>query len=332
MFDDLDPKDFEETARSVMQACAEAPDVAARATTLAEAGLLGVTAPESVGGLGLPPRFAVPILEAAGAGLLAFPLIETMLLARALAGDHPELASALVAGETLATIAWLGTEAEGKVAGAPLGLAAAQVLVFRADGSAVLTATDGLAARLSDALDTDSAATEFTLGGAPEGIRLSASQVAALNDEAQILRAAFIAGSAASCLSQAADFAQDRVQFGRSLSSYQALRHRLSRDLLAVETLRMGLTRALADIGDAAPLARQAVWLGAARMGPGVAESAIQVFGGMGFTWEVPLHRHLRQMRALAQQGRAADQLAQLAGELISGTTNQWYEEVPDVV
>ena len=79
-------------------------------------------------------------------------------------------------------------------------------------------------------------------------------------------------------------------------------------------------------------MARRAAWLGAARMGPACAESAIQVFGGMGFTWEVPLHRHLRQMRTLAIQGQAAASVSALAETLISGSSNQWYEEVPDVV
>ena len=53
MQDDLNPSDFEDTARAVVDSCASAPDVATRARLLAEAGLLSVTAPEAVGGLDL---------------------------------------------------------------------------------------------------------------------------------------------------------------------------------------------------------------------------------------------------------------------------------------
>ena len=64
MFDDLDPKEFEATAASVVGACATAEDAKARATLLGEAGLIGVIAPESAGGLDLPLVFAVPVASA----------------------------------------------------------------------------------------------------------------------------------------------------------------------------------------------------------------------------------------------------------------------------
>ena len=93
----LDPAEFAESARRVVDACA-GKDAAGCATLLAEAGLLGVLAPEEAGGLGLPLRFALPVLQAAGAGDLAFPLLETLLLARHLCGAAPDVAASLVAG------------------------------------------------------------------------------------------------------------------------------------------------------------------------------------------------------------------------------------------
>ena len=63
----LDPAEFAESARRVVEACA-GKDAAGCATLLAEAGLLGVLAPEETGGLGLPLPFALPLLQAAGAG------------------------------------------------------------------------------------------------------------------------------------------------------------------------------------------------------------------------------------------------------------------------
>lgn len=332
MFDDLDPEEFADTARSVTEACAEAGGTAARAVLLAEAGLLGVLAPERCGGLGLPMRFAIPVVRAAGAGLLAFPLIETLVLAKALSGIDPALAGALCVGETVATIAWAGTVEDGVVGCAPLARDATQALAMRADGSGVLIALNGV--RVEDAPEFDLEAPEGTLRltGPVAGIDLDAATVATLRAEADLLRTAFVHGSATRCLQLAADYAQERSQFGRLLSANQALRHRMSRDAVVIETLSNGLARALREPAEGAVLAREALWSWAASAGPSVAESAIQVFGGMGFTWDVPLHRHLRRMRTLACQGQAVETLDRIGDGVIAGSTNAWYEEIADVV
>lgn len=332
MFDDLDPRDFEATARSAVESCAAQDDLRARARLLAEAGLLGVIAPESVGGLGLPLDFALPVAAAAGEGLLAFPLIETLLLARALASAAPQLAAGVVAGEVLVSIAWGGTLEAGLACDAPLGAVADHVLVLRADGGAVLVAASGL--RPADAQPFDVDAPEAALALAPGfgGLELEPELVALLRAEAQLLRAAFLQGSAARCLALAAEHAQTRVQFGKPLSANQVLRHRLSRDALAVETMRSGLARAVSAAGQGGPMAAEAAWLCAAQSAPGVAESAIQLLGGMGFTWEVPLHRHLRQMHCQARYGAAAAGLAGLGEALVAGSSNPWYAEIANAV
>ncbi|MFV0383797.1 acyl-CoA dehydrogenase family protein [Paracoccus sp. (in: a-proteobacteria)] len=329
MFDDLDPGEFEDTAAAVIATCAGAADTGERARLLAGAGVIGVLAPEAVGGLALPVRFAVPVATAAGAGLLAFPLIESLLLADALAGPAPEMARAICAGRALATIAWTGTTEAGVAGGAPLAGDAGHVLVFRQDGAAVLLANPD--AETAPTLDLDTP--EALIRPSPEagGIVLDAACVSGLRETAQVLRAAFMLGAARECLTMAANYAQDREQFGKPLSANQVLRHRLSRDALTIETMRAGLARALAEPAEGSAFARQAVWLYAAEHGPLVAESAIQVFGGMGFTWEVPLHRHLRRMRAMAAQGGAAERLDMLGAELLRGTQNHWYEEIAHV-
>ncbi|WP_238364644.1 acyl-CoA dehydrogenase [Mesobacterium pallidum] len=334
MFDDLDPKEFEDTARTVVEGCADLADASARAAMLGEAGLIGVSAPESVGGLALPLDFAVPVVAAAGAGLLGFPLIESMVLAKALAGVNDALAGEIAAGETVATIAWVGVAEDGVVGGAPMAAEAARVLVFRADGSAVLAPLgNGVTAEVTAPLDVDAPEARITLNGPVEGIVLSAEVVATLRADATLLRTGFVRGSAERCLSLAADYAQDRSQFGKPLSANQVIRHRLSRDRLAIETMRCGLTRALGPVpgGDAA-LARDTAWLSSAKAGIAVAESAIQVFGGMGFTWEVPLHRHLRQMRAQASYGAAAEGTEALGARVLAGRDNDWYGEIAHVV
>lgn len=329
MYDDLDPAEFEATAQSVIEACGKATDPAARARLLAEAGLLGVLAPETVGGLGLPMRFAVPIASAAGAGLLAFPLIESMVLARALAGVDPDMAGAICAGEVLATIAWSGMVEDGSVGRAPMAEATAQVLVFRADGGSVLMPGGAVAGDSGYDITVPEGTLRLTDGN---GIALDAVTTATLRADADLLRTAMILGSAATCLALASDHAQERIQFGRPLSAYQALRHRMARDAVVIETLRSGIARALAEPAEGADVARDALWVWAAQAGPGVAESAIQVLGGMGFTWDVPLHRHLRRMQTLALQGGARARMESLATAVLGQTDNDWYKDIADAV
>lgn len=336
MSEDLDPAEFTEAAAATVAACAEADVTARRSALLAETGLLGLMAPEEVGGLALPLRFAVPVLEAAGRGLLGYPLTEAILLARALSDTAPDVAEAICSGTALATIAWSGTIEDGVAGNAPGGTEADHVLVMRAGGGAVLLSAGQFTAKDDGGLDLELRTATVRPSGAGGGVELSLDTVAALHRAEKVLRAAHITGSAERCVELAVEYANERVQFGSPLSSFQALRHRLSRDRLAVETMRNAVHRAVRDdTGDDVAedaLAWGAAWLGAAAAGPDVAESAIQVFGGMGFTWEVPLHRHLRQIRTHVAHGDAGSDLVALGTRLMSGTTNDWYRELPDAV
>ncbi|WP_109467196.1 acyl-CoA dehydrogenase family protein [Albibacillus kandeliae] len=317
---ELNPEDFVETARAVTTACAEAAGLPERMDLLAEAGLTGILAPEAVGGMDLPLGFAVPVLRAAGGGFLAAPLLECMLLARAFAGVDDALASAIVSGEMPVTVAWSGMlgGTSGVVGRAPLAEACARVLVLGADeGGVLVTPGEGAMVETESTLDLErpEARVRVTAASGPE---LSADAVARLRADALVLRAALILGAAEDCLSRAADYAQERVQFGRPLSANQSIQHHLARDCLAVETIRNNIHRSLSPECAVPAAAARATFVGAATLGARVAESAIQVHGGMGFTWEVPLHRHLRMIKALAAQGGAADLIEAVAADLLA--------------
>jgi alkylation response protein AidB-like acyl-CoA dehydrogenase len=307
----LDPAEFAESARRVVDACA-GKDAAGCAALLGEAGLLGVLAPEEAGGLGLPPRFALPVLQAAGAGDLAFPLLETLLLARHLAGPAPEVAAALVAGTARGSIAWAGS---GPMVGrAPMGEGAEWLLVRTESGAALLTGA-ALACRPGPGMDVSVPEYEVEVAGAAASVMLDAAAWAALAEDAALLRCALILGAAEHCLDLAVAHVTNRRQFGRPLASFQAMRHLLARQKLALEGIRGALTRAAA--ADAAPIARQAAFLAAAALGPQIVEAAIQAHGGMGFTWDIPLHRYLRRIRSLEAQGEAARLREAVAAALI---------------
>ena len=120
-----------------------------------------------------------------------------------------------------------------------------------------------------------------------------------LRREAQILFAGFVTGAAQGAITRTATHVATRVQFGRPLSTKQAVRHWMARMQLAMEVSAAATRRVLAanEFG-AARDARPAL-AGAIGNAAFVMEKAIHLHGGMGFTWEMPLHQSLRDVRAI---------------------------------
>jgi len=311
---------FAATAASAVTACATL-EPRARARSLAEAGLIGVLADEAVGGLALGLDHAVPVLHAVGAGLLGYPLLESMLLADAL-GERPE-AARIVLGEATATIAWSGRAslATGRLSGtvgrAPMGDTADLILVPTADGAALVDATGpGVSIRAGGGLDVEAPECDVVLAGAAALCVLDGAAVAAIGQGAQLLRAAAIGGAVETCLAAAVAYTSTRVQFGKPLVSFQALRHAMSRQKLAAEHIAAAIARSLMRPDDR--MARAAAFATATRFGAAAVESALQLHGGMGFTWDIPMHRHLRRIRAWEAQGDAAGLHRRLAADLLA--------------
>ena len=146
-----------------------------------------------------------------------------------------------------------------------------------------------------------------------------------------LLTAALQVGHAAEVLDRAVAYAKDRHQFGKPIGSFQAVKHMCADMLVRAEVARAAVHAAacLADEPDVA--AAEAASAGGApgqlleRSVSGAklladeaalvnARAAIQVHGGMGFTWEVPLHLHLKRSRLLSTTfGTPAELAAALA-------------------
>lgn len=124
------------------------------------------------------------------------------------------------------------------------------------------------------------------------------------------------------------NYLRTRQQFGRPIGSFQALQHRMADLLLEVEQARSAVINAAAVCGSEDRLARESAISAAkysvGRIGTLVAEEAIQMHGGMGMTWELPVSHyakrlvmidhqlgdedhHLQRYIALAQELKAAD-------------------------
>jgi alkylation response protein AidB-like acyl-CoA dehydrogenase len=324
----LQPSEFAVTASRAVAECATL-GLREQARHLANDGLLGVIASQDVGGLDLPLAFAVPVVAAAGSGLLGFPLMEALLLGRALQEALPRAAEAVVTGEMLPTIAWQGSvsaerQGDSVVLNGWVGRAARageadSLLVRIGTGAAALVPMDSEGVVVEDASGLDLTVPEHTvcLQGVivPGASVLPESTWNLLRSDASVLRAAAILGSAETCLALAQEHASTRRQFGRALSYNQAIRHSLARQKLGLEGIRHAITRSVSD--EAGVLQRDAAFLAAGVYGIAVSEGALQIHGGMGFTWDVPVHRHLRRVRALQAQGEASETLAALGRRYI---------------
>ena len=327
--DGLQPSEFAVTAARSMAEC-RGLGLREQARHLANNGLLGVMAGEEVGGLDLPLAFAVPVVAAAGAGLLGFPMLEALLLGRALQESLPRAAEAVVSGTTLATIAWQGSvtaEREnesivltGWVARAACAKEADHLLVRIGAGAAALVPTNSNGLSVEDATGLDLTVPEHAVR--LQGVTIPAANVLPesvwmrLSSDASVLRAAAILGSAETCLALAQEHASTRRQFGHALSYNQAIRHALARQKLGLEGIRHAITRSVGE--EAGALQREAAFLAAGTYGSAISEGALQIHGGMGFTWDVPVHWHLRRVRALQVQGDASGVLAALGRNYIA--------------
>jgi alkylation response protein AidB-like acyl-CoA dehydrogenase len=135
--------------------------------------------------------------------------------------------------------------------------------------------------------------------------------------DGSILTAALQVGHAAEALDLAVAYAKQRQQFGKPIGTFQAIKHMCADMLVRAEVARSAVHAAACLADDAEVVASEAEAAGStpdalvarAVMGAKMladeaavanARTAIQVHGGMGFTWEVPLHLHLKRSRLLA--------------------------------
>ena len=117
-----------------------------------------------------------------------------------------------------------------------------------------------------------------------------------------------LAGTARAAIEHAASYLTSRQQFGQSLSTFQALRHRLAE--LAVSTeAAMWLTREAAGNGDPGKAGTAAIYARnlAARMAP----EMVQLSGARGFTLEFPLHLFAMRLEAIRLELGSRDRVAQ---------------------
>ena len=306
---------------------------------LSELGVVGLLVEEAYGGVGAGPEELERVMEEAGAFLLCAPLLSSGVLAASLIqalgdeADKARLLPSIADGSRIATVAlagprggWtaedLAVEAEaggdgwrlnGQARFVTHGQVADFVLVVARtpDGPGVFEVERGAASLRIDALPTfDHTLRLADLSFAATPARRLASSrpaweaVEAALDLVRVALAGEQAGGARRVLEFTVDYAKTRVQFGRSIGSFQAVKH-MAADLLLESESAISAARAAARaLAEGAPDAKAAVNLAAfacAEAFVQVAATAIQMHGGIAFTWAHPAHLYLRRARADAQ-------------------------------
>jgi alkylation response protein AidB-like acyl-CoA dehydrogenase len=258
---------------------------------MAEQGWLGIEVPEAQGGIGLGGVEVAVLAEELGRHAAPAPFVPTVLAldAFAQAGDS-EWTERLLSGDALACIAW------DPAAPVPYAPSADVAIVCTDDGVVAVEKIDkpkrepamDLTRELGW-LDVDLAKGR-SLGGADARERLL--------DRGATFTSADLLGGAGRALDMAVEYAKDRVQFGRPIGSFQAVKHRCADMLVDVEGMRSAVYWAAWCIAagdrDASVAASTAkTWCSDASKR--VMASALQVHGGIGFTWEHDLHFFLKR-------------------------------------
>ena len=274
---------------------------------IAEMGYPGLLVPEAAGGQGLGPIELAIVGEEAGRTCLPGPLFDVQLAAATLAaaGKQEKLLREICAGQKIVTIAWRNSPyageakhtthfAQGRVKGrkffVPFASAADALLVTTAEGIALVDGpfdvtalpTVDLAQRFGEVVLDHPA----TLVG-PTALLERTDQLAAVGAAATLL------GVMVKSLEITLGYLQTRETFKRAIGSFQALQHRAADMLLKTESSRSAVYRAAwclatGDPETALACAAAKAYAGdAARL---VTAEAIQMHGGIGFTWELDVH------------------------------------------
>ncbi|MDE2596792.1 MAG: acyl-CoA/acyl-ACP dehydrogenase [Sphingomonadales bacterium] len=290
---------------------------AARWATLAENGFTVLMLPENAGGLGLAELDMALIAVEAGYVALPEPLTESagvaMPMLAALAPDHSLLADPKAIVAIAPAINPVVAYAD-QAAAILIERGGRTFLAQREDVTLVAAPTIDPLRRVFR-LEWESTRAE-DLGPADWGLA---------QDRAALFAAAQGLGLAQRSVDLAVAYAKERTQFGKPIGSYQAVKHHLSSAQVAIEFARPVVLAAAAGIGAQDTYSRARVShakLVALEAADQAARAAIQVHGGMGYSWEVDVHLFLKRTLALTGAwGTPAHHRGRVAARLLSRPT-----------
>ncbi|MGO8941417.1 MAG: acyl-CoA dehydrogenase family protein [Mycobacterium sp.] len=254
-----------------------------------QVGAAALVIPEELGGAGGELADAATVLQELGRALVPSPLLGTTLA---------ELALLTVPEPDAETL-------EGLAAGSSIG-----ALVLDPDyvvnggiADVVVAALDGQGGQLTR-WTRFSAQPVTTMDPTRRLARVRPEETVDLGDDpgmadtAAILLAAEQIGAAERCLELTVEYAKSRVQFGRPIGSFQALKHRMADLYVAVAAARAVVADACAD---PTPANAATARLAATETLSTVAAEGIQLHGGIAITWEHDMHLYFKRAHGSAQ-------------------------------
>ena len=283
---------------------------------LVELGWLGLHVDEEHGGSGFGLPELVVVIEELGRAVAPGPFVPTVIASAVIAKEGTaEQKSRLLPGLIDGTAtAGIGLDSQVQVkdgvadgeAGIVLGAGLADLLLIAAGEDVLLVerGRSGVSVDIPDNLDPTRRSGRVRL----QNVSVSADDVLPGARESALARArtllaAEAVGGAADCVEAAVEYAKVRQQFGRTIATFQAVKHHCANMVVASES-------AVAAVWDASRAAsedeaqfRLAAAVAAALAFPAYARNAelnIQVHGGIGFTFEHDAHLHLRRALVIA--------------------------------
>ncbi|MBC2902626.1 acyl-CoA dehydrogenase family protein [Streptomyces cupreus] len=281
-------------------------------------GLAGLLVPEEHGGQGATHREAAVVLEELGRAVAPVPYLTSAVVATEalLACDAFDLLADLATGRRIGALAVAlnvatggafkvvrheGGSLHGELTGVADAAVADVLLVPADDGGLYAVDADAVTVTPQVSLDLTRPVATVTLNGASGRL---------LGDAEPAVRRALLAGAgllaseqlglADWTLTETVRYLKERKQFNRPVGGFQALKHRLAQLWLEVVNLRAAARNAADALatGTDAEVAVAVAQAYAASVAVHAAEEALQLHGGIGMTWEHPVHLYLKRAKA----------------------------------
>ena len=306
---------------------------------VAELGWQAMAIPEEYGGAGFGFLELAVLLEEQGRALYAGPFLSTVILASnalLLAGTEEQKQNwlpGIASGDVVATVAW--TEPSGSWDEAGVEAAATRsedgwelngikrfvldghtadlvIVAARTDAGVSLFLVPGDAAGMTrtrlETMDMTRPQAEIALDGVavPAGALLGADGggwpvVERIADIGAVALTLEQVGGAEACLDMSVAYAKDRIQFGRPIGSFQAIKHKCADMLVQVESARSAAYYAAWAVSASSEEQRTVIPLAKAYCSEAFFHCAgenIQIHGGIGFTWEHDAHLYFKRAKS----------------------------------
>ncbi|MFV3075594.1 acyl-CoA dehydrogenase family protein [Niveispirillum fermenti] len=292
---------------------------------LADLGVIGALFDEESGGYAGSPFDVGVVFGEVGRALAVGPFLGTLMAGRVLAATgRADLLERVIAGEVILSAALEAATLRAVVAGDGWSLSGSQAVVpFAASADHIVVAAttaqgpslflvdkgaSGLSIQSYPLVD-GGAAGELRLDGVPATLLGEAGQAAPIIEAVNAVALVGLCWEAVSIMDvvkdQTLEYLRTRKQFGIAIGKFQALQHRMATLALEIEQARSAAINAAARFQEGRITREKAVSAAKytiGRVGTLAAEEAIQLHGGIGMTWELPLSHYAKRLVMIGHQ------------------------------